>query len=1051
MSVTLSTSHWTPIGPAPINAGGGLVDISGRIQAAAPDPTDPTILYVAGDNGGVWKRIHPRGWVPLTDFMPSLNFQGYHPLVVHPSNHDLILGVVSGPGAGVLKSVNGGAGWQLLANTQFDNQAISSIAVHPTNALLMYISTGWLGVWQSADGGVTWQQLGTLPGGYATDVIVAKFNPNYLYVGVVGNVGPSQTQNGVYWSADAGTTWQLMNGLPSGAALGAGGAAVRLESGSGTGVVYASLLTVSTSTPPAVTAVQRFQTADGGVTWTALNASGGGLESRSWHLLMAVDPEDDNHIFANDAYSLYESTDGGNSWSQADAGIGYLTGGANHFDWVNMAFDAKGNAIPTADQGVFRYDLKNQKWTSLVGNLQVSEFYTITLDPQNAGVAYAVGQDIFAEKFTGQNLWNLMENSINETGKVLVDPQNSNQLCAFNPLDLDNFVRQSGNGAATWTTIFPKSLLSSAFVALYTEQAGGPGRGDYTFAYPAQKALVMDPSNPARVLVGADQVFESTNVGSVSPTWAPISAVLSLDPRNPFVIALAIAPSDGNTVYAATQDGHLWVTYNDGALWAECDSGLTGNVLGLRIDPRDRNHAFAVTGSDVWQLSPSGLLWSRITGNLPGGYLGLRSIFVDWRASIPRLFVGTNRGLYQSANLGQNWTKFDPALPNTVIWDLQGEFYDHHGRRELLLAAATYGRGAWEMWIRPWGSVATAIANSGSFGQVCPGSFHDELLTINNNGAGPLLISNITSSSPEFLVPSVLSYPLLVSAGGSIDLVIRFQPSHLGSASATLTVFSDDPDGPHELTVCGECPEPRLSLMIANHGNFGKCCVGSFVDECLILNNSGKCWLRVTGISSSLPDFLGPEVITYPLLIGRGDSLPVPIRFAPASHGHSSATITVDSDDPAGPRMIAVSGYAPSGKLAITGSTIFGGVKCCQREQLVVSLCNVGDCVLHVSHVGFKHKRRCYRLINSPFPAALHPGSCLNVVIQYRAMERIARGCELIVKSDDPDHPIRSLEVVAWTLWECCGGCGNKGCCGECCKGGKSGCDDEEVEEAGEE
>ncbi len=84
---------------------------------------------------------------------------------------------------------------------------------------------------------------------------------------------------------------------------------------------------------------------------------------------------------------------------------------------------------------------------------------------------------------------------------------------------------------------------------------------------------------------------------------------------------------------------------------------------------------------------------------------------------------------------------------------------------------------------------------------------------------------------------------------------------------------------------------------------------------------------------------------------------------------------------------------------------------------------------------GFNHKLPCNRLINNPIHATLQPGSCLNVVIQYHAMERISRGCELIVKSDDPDHPIRTLEVVAWTLWECCGSCGNKGCCGECCKG----------------
>jgi hypothetical protein len=38
--------------------------------------------------------------------------------------------------------------------------------------------------------------------------------------------------------------------------------------------------------------------------------------------------------------------------------------------------------------------------------------------------------------------------------------------------------------------------------------------------------------------------------------------------------------------------------------------------------------------------------------------------------------------------------------------------------------------------------------------------------------------------------------------------------------------------------------------------------------------------------------------------------------------------------------------------------------------------------------VAFKRKNRHWRLVNDPFPATLHPGSCLALVIQYRATER---------------------------------------------------------------
>jgi hypothetical protein len=335
------------------------------------------------------------------------------------------------------------------------------------------------------------------------------------------------------------------------------------------------------------------------------------------------------------------------------------------------------------------------------------------------------------------------------------------------------------------------------------------------------------------------------------------------------------------------------------------------------------------------------------------------------------------------------------------------------------------------------GGVATAIADSGNFGQVCLGSFHDELLSIDNNGPGLLTITKIVSSSPEFEPPSVVSYPLLVSSGGWIGVMLRFRPASFGLKAAVITIFSDDPAGPHKIRVSGNCAPPRLSLILADSGNFGKVCVGAFKDEPLILNNSGKCTLTVTGIASTSSEFLAPAVVSFPLSVGPGDALPVPIRFEPTSFGPKSAVITVFSNDPAGPRKVRVTGDAPSGKLTITGSSIFGGVPNCRREQRILTLCNTGDCNLHVSHVGFKHKCKCYRLINNPFPAVLRPGSCLNLVIQYFANERVARGCELVIHSDDPGQPVRTIEVVAYTLWDCCN-CGCKdhkqgcGCC-ECC------------------
>jgi hypothetical protein len=202
-------------------------------------------------------------------------------------------------------------------------------------------------------------------------------------------------------------------------------------------------------------------------------------------------------------------------------------------------------------------------------------------------------------------------------------------------------------------------------------------------------------------------------------------------------------------------------------------------------------------------------------------------------------------------------------------------------------------------------------------------------------------------------------------------------------------------------------------------------------------------------------------VLSYPITVGPGDALPVPIRFKPASFGAKASTITVTSDDPASPISVDVSGDAPPGKLTIAGSTTFGGVDACCCADRTLSVCNTGDCALQVTSVRFKRKSRHWKLLHNPFPAKLRPGSCLPVVIQYHATEKCPRACELVIESDDPVSPVKFVEVLAYTIWEACHKEGCEGCrkedCDDCrknscdkhrCRQGYPCCgDDDEAEE----
>lgn len=389
-----------------------------------------------------------------------------------------------------------------------------------------------------------------------------------------------------------------------------------------------------------------------------------------------------------------------------------------------------------------------------------------------------------------------------------------------------------------------------------------------------------------------------------------------------------------------------------------------------------------------------------------------------------------------------------PFFTSGISWDACTGWGSFNGRR---LQSGLAGRAM----------LVTATASLGDFGNVCVGSFVDLLLTINNSGFGPLVVSNITSSLADFTTPSVISYPLVVEAGGSIDLVLRFRPTSPGPKVATFTIFSNDLGGPHSITVTGDAPNPRLVLVAADSGNFGKVCIGSFADAPLILNNSGKCPLSINTITSSSIEFLLPQVVTYPINIGPGNCLPVPIRFQPTSFGPKAAVISVISNDPASPSSIAVSGDVPAGKIVVTGSACFGGVCACTCAERTITICNVGECQLLVSNVKFKRKNRHWKLINNPFPATLHSGSCLNLVIRYKATERCPRSQDLIILSDDPLTPIKEVELVAYTIWEqcdckkCCENC-RKGDCDKrhrdrCCKPSRDNCCDDDDDECEDE
>jgi hypothetical protein len=472
---------------------------------------------------------------------------------------------------------------------------------------------------------------------------------------------------------------------------------------------------------------------------------------------------------------------------------------------------------------------------------------------------------------------------------------------------------------------------------------------------------------------------------------------------------------------------------------------ISKNDGGIRRGVPDVAGMVAMTGffingaGPTWGVGTSAVapLYAGLTATI-NAFLGRNSGFLN-----PTLYKFGPR-ICNDIRIGNNDSGNTPDAPfytAAVGWDPCTGWGSINGMR--LLAA-----------IAPAPIVATFVENNGQFSDVCLERSADRDLTIDNSGFATLLIWSITSSSVEFQIPNV-SYPLAVAPGESIEVQIRFKPSVAGFATSTIEIFSNDLFSPEKVSVSGTGVTPRLVLGIADSGNFGDVCRGSFRDEPLVVNNGGPCTLLINDITSSSSEFLSPEILFYPIRVAAGTSVELPIRFQPTALGAAAGAITVYSNDPRGPQSIRVSGNAPAGKLAVTGSNFFGAVKACCTEERTISICNIGDCKLFVSDVAFRHKNKHWRLINNPFPATLHPGSCLAVVIRYKATERYPRPCELMITSDDPTDPIKIIELLAATIWsdcgcnKCCdkcrtGNCDTRHCEPCCCEDGDGDGDDED-------
>jgi photosystem II stability/assembly factor-like uncharacterized protein len=473
--------------------------------------------------------------------------------------------------------------------------------------------------------------------------------------------------SGLLRSTDGGSTWTLLgaaNGLP-GPDRNIGRVSIGL-SPSNPMRLYALYI-------DAVGYFTAFYTSiDGGDSWTQLpnNSQLSGSQSSYgwWFARIWVDPANDKHVFVP-GVPLMESTTAGQSWSQTSA---------VHADQHAMVWDAAkpGRVYLGNDGGLYRSDTNGSNpWTPATVQ-PYTQLYTVDVSEQDPSRQVGGAQDNFClRSYTSNNphLWNDF-GGCGDGLETLINYDNQNIVYGCSQY---GSCSRSTNGGDSSTSI-------GATVSQ---------RRNW------KSPLLFDPVNPSVMYYAGDTVNRSVN-GGVS--WTAISTDLTggdpfPGPGEPYpfgTVTTIDAGSDGNTLYAGTDDARVWFTHDLGGLWTRAtDPDLPDRwVSDVAADPQNANIAYVTfsgfyEGDDtpyVLRTSDGGASWTNITGNLPQA-----PVFTIVDAHT-RLIVGTEVGVYSSTDGGATWLAVGTGLPMVPVMDLRV----HEPTNTLY--AATFGRGMWK-------------------------------------------------------------------------------------------------------------------------------------------------------------------------------------------------------------------------------------------------------------------------------------------------------------------------------------------------------------------
>ena len=538
----------------------GPTNIGGRITDIEIVSNNPDTYYVGAASGGIFKTTNGgSSWAPIFDDQEMLSIGD---ITISEANNDIVWvgtgevnaggGSLAYDGDGVYQSIDGGLTWQPKGLP--DIGSVGKILMDPNDGNTVFVGAmGPLfrdddnrGVYRTTDGGTTWEQvlfISDVTG--VIDMAMHPTNGDILYAATWERIRRPEFRqyggatSGIYRSVNGGDSWtELNNGLPS-APTDKGRISI-VVAPSNPDVLYARYANAAGSIEGV------YRSSNGGDSWTEVNSSQ--LTSVGFHWWFRgiyVDPSDEDVLYNVD-FVVEKSTDGGNNWNTSFPGV--------HVDQHALAFHpTNSNIVLLGNDGGFYKSLNGgASWTK-DETLPITQFYRFHVDAQNSDKRYGGAQDNSTMRTTSGSLgdWNIITGG--DGFQPLVDPTNTNIIYALS--QYGGLVKSTNNGAS---------------FNLVLNGIDGTDRNNW------DTPICFDPNNSQTLYFGTNRLYRSTNAAN---NWTVISPDLTAGPGGGnltfgTITTIDVSTLESNRIYTGADDGTVFTTPDGGTTWTDISAGL---------------------------------------------------------------------------------------------------------------------------------------------------------------------------------------------------------------------------------------------------------------------------------------------------------------------------------------------------------------------------------------------------------------------------------------------------------------------------------------------